>query len=126
MSTISTALTTPVTIGSASYPSPLTITGTGSVKPAGTSGAYGVYSDIFTPAVLTNSGVIQGGEGDSGFGGGIAVDLNNYANVTNNATIIGGRSDFTGGTNDAGGTGVSLKNGGSTTTLTNYDNIAGG
>jgi hypothetical protein len=39
MSSISTALTTSVTIGSASYPSPLTITGTGSVKPAGTSGA---------------------------------------------------------------------------------------
>jgi hypothetical protein len=98
-STITGLVSNSVTIGSALYPSALTITATGSVVPTA-AGAVGVTSSVTNP-VLINEGTIEGGQGThsaSGTGGtgGIGVMLSG-GTLTNSGSIRGG----------AGGTGSS-------------------
>jgi hypothetical protein len=98
-STISGTITTTVTLGSASYPSPLTVIGTGDI----TVSAYAA-TGIYGPAgggTLLNDGTVTGGAGSAGSlggGGGTGVYLLSGSTATNDGTVIGG----------AGGTGVYL------------------
>jgi hypothetical protein len=97
-STISGTVTSTVTLGSVTYPSPLTVTNTGDVAVTAFS-AIG----IFAPAgsgTLINDGRVTGGAGSAGAGGsvsgsyggngGIGVDLLSGSTATNNGTLTGG------------------------------------
>jgi hypothetical protein len=108
-------ITTTVTLGTASYPSPLTVTATGVVAPTA-AGATGVYSDL-TGNSLTNFGSIQGGAGIGGTGG-LGVNFKAAGTLTNGGGITGG----TGAATFVGGAGVDLAAG----TLTNTGHISGG
>jgi hypothetical protein len=119
---ITTTLLYTVTLGSASFTSPLTITSTGGVAPAA-AGATGLVSSHSTNS-LTNNGTIQGGAGAamSAANGGFGVNLT-AGTVTNAGSIAGG----TGGTSSStqgghGGAGVELNGG----TLITSGSISGG
>ena len=118
-STISGTITSTVTLGSANYPSPLTITGTGDIAITSYGGA-GVYGPAGS-GTLINDGAIAGGKGIEGGGiGGAGVSLRNGSTATNVGTIAGG-----GGGNGAGkgGAGIYLAAGAA---LTNQGMIGGG
>jgi hypothetical protein len=114
-STISGTVTTTVTLGSASYPSPLTVTSAGDVE----RGVYGPAS----AGILLNGGIISGaagyngGFGGSGSNGGTAVFLLAGNTATNSGTVAGGKggNDVV-GSGGNGGDGVDLTAG---STLTN-------
>jgi hypothetical protein len=121
---ITTTLLYTVTLGSAGFPSPLTITNTGVVSPT-VAGATGVFSNSLNNS-LTNSGAIHGGAGSNssvGGIGGVGVNFKAGTTLTNTSSITGGTggsgSSTTGG---AGGSGVNLLAG----TLTNSGSITGG
>jgi hypothetical protein len=112
-STISGTVTSTVTLGSASYPSPLTVAGTGVVAPSAYA-ATGVYGPAGS-GTLINDGSITGGVGtnsslafSAGGTGGAGISLLDGATATNNGQITGG----SGGDGDefggVGGAGVSL------------------
>jgi hypothetical protein len=120
-----------VTVGGPPYyPSPLTITSTGSVSPF-SYGANAVVNAIDSAPTIINDGSIRGavGSADNGDGpsgaGGIGISLASGGTVVSNGTIYGG----TGGANSFdstvagnGGAGVSLD----AATLTNSGQIGGG
>ncbi len=105
--TITTTIAHTVTLGSASYASPLTIATTGEIAPA-TTGAIGI--DLPSDAAfdtIVNHGQIFGGTGGydpenfAGLTGGTAVDLLSSASLNNTGSIIAG----SGGSSDTGGYG---------------------
>jgi hypothetical protein len=115
LATITTLVSNSVTIGSALYGSPLTVTSTGSVVPA-TAGAAAVQGTGASPTLI-NAGLIQGGQGAAASTGGDGVVLTN-GTITNTGSIAGGA----GGSGAAGGIGVMLSGG----TLTTSGAISGG
>ena len=115
MSYINTTVYYTVTVGSAAYPSPLTITTSGAVEP-NSIGATGVYSGVAGNSV-TNYGTIDGGAGIGKVDGGFGVDLSAGTLTNNQGAYINGGSGFYNG-----GDGVYLHGG----TLTNYGTIDGG
>ena len=96
-STINKMVTVGVTLGSAGYASPLTITGVGEIAPVA-GGAIALYADVGAGYVL-NHGHIVGGTGvtgttgsEAGIGGGTGgsgVDLQ-AGSLTTDGTIAGG------------------------------------
>ena len=102
-------------------PSPLTITASGEVAPAG-AGDFGVYA-IIAGAIIANEGAIYGGaaaDGSEGVGGD-AVFLQEPGSLVNSGRIEGGAGG-SGELGGMGGVGVSLAGG----TLTNAGTISGG
>jgi hypothetical protein len=101
-----------VTLGSANYGSPLSVTANGVVAPTG-NGAVGLYSDL-PGGMLTNRGMINGGYGSG-------------ANVTNVGIITGGSASPTTyiayKSPGRGGAGVALS---SASQLVNSGMITGG
>ncbi len=90
-STISGTITSTVTIGSALYPSPLTISGTGVIAVAAYAG-IGVDGPADS-GTLINDGAVTGGAGSaasSGGGGGTGVYLLDGNTATNAGAISGG------------------------------------
>ena len=122
---ISTTFTGTVTMGSAAFPSPLTITTTGVVAPT-VAGATAVLSDISGNS-LTNAGAIDGGAGSNGTTGGhggLGLNFEKGGAVTNTGSINGGHggSASGAGAGGTGGVGADLFAG----TLTNTGSITGG
>jgi len=120
---IATTVNASVTLGSKAHPSPLTITNIGVVEAPNYSGANGVLSSV-AGNILTNAGIIDGGQGAStGQAGGSGVIFRAAGTLSNTGSISGGRggmdSTASGG---AGGVGVSLDGG----TLTSSGTISGG
>ncbi len=103
-STISTSVNQSVTLGSGTYPSPLTITSTGNVAPA-VYGAGGVYGSISSDDLINFGGIsgALGGKyawsGTGGFGVSLAGGT-----LSNTGSIVGGAGSL-------GGAGVSLSAG---------------
>ena len=120
-SSISGTVTSTVDLGSAAYPSPLTVTGTGAILPAA-AGAFGVYASQ-AGVSLSNAGRIEGGAGQAD-GGGAAVDFTAKGTLSNTGSIVGGATGNTSvnGTYGNGGDGVMFAGG----ALTNGDLITGG
>ena len=138
MSKISGTVTTTVVLGSATYPSPLTIYAGGMVAPTAF-GANGVYSDLAGNSLTTNVGSgIYGGSGANGTNGvkggvgGEGVDVRAGTTIANSGAIIGGAggNGYSGSNNDYGGAGgyginfYTRSPGGYT--LTNFGKISGG
>jgi hypothetical protein len=123
-SEISTTITSTVTVGSAAHPSPLTITASGLIAPTN-AGASGVVSAI-KGNVLTNNGTIHGAAGKNGSAGGvggIGLDVEKAATLTNTGNITGGAGGSgSAGAGGAGGAGVVLNGG----TLSTSGTISGG
>jgi len=129
--TIDTAVTLGITLGTAGYLTPLSIAAAGSITPqaAGASAIYGPAS-LLAPLVV-NAGLVSGAQGaaaTTGETGGTGIALLSTAAVTNRGTITGGGGGAGGtatsyGQGGAGGLGVDLASGGS---LYNYGRIAGG
>jgi hypothetical protein len=128
-SIINGTVTSTVTLGSAAYPSPLTITSAGGVRVAGF-GDTGIY----VPAALTggsilNDGHVYGANGPSlefyRVNGGIGVDIEGQAKFTSNGTIVGGAGGTSFNTTEPGmgGYGLIVRTGSS---VTNHGNIYGG
>jgi fibronectin-binding autotransporter adhesin len=129
-STISNLVTNSVTLGGSSYPSPLTITTTGAIEPASTTGDTALIATISGGSV-DNQGFVDGGAGASaspggdGGTGGDGVDLSS-GSLTNSGAITGGNGGsyaddaYEGG--GTGGTGVVA----SGATITNAGQISGG
>jgi hypothetical protein len=96
----------------------------------GAQGGYGLQVDGFTgPFVLSNSGLITGGNGGangvSGGGGGAGIIIGAAGTTTNTGTITGGTGGDLSGTSGAagsGGLGLQIYNG----RLVNFGNIIGG
>jgi hypothetical protein len=92
---ITGTVTTTVDVGSADYPSPLTIDESGSVEPTA-SGAVAVTNEPSTYASLTTAGYIAGGAGTASVyhtpptAGGAGIYFNAGAYVNNTGTIRGG------------------------------------
>jgi len=115
MSYINSTIYYTVTVGSAAYPSPLTISPNGAVEPT-TVGATALFSGVAGNSVM-NYGSIDGGAGIGKVEGGVGVNLS-AGTLTNNAgAYINGGSGYYNG-----GNGVYLHGG----TLTNYGTINGG
>jgi len=121
-----------VVIGSANYPSPLTIgTGgtVGTVAPSGTAGVAAVVSDLsFSTLNVNAQGSITGGTGNTSndtFVAGAGVSLGD-SNVTVNTggSVTGGYGDE----DVKGGLGVDISSAtvGGITSLSNYGTITGG
>src|SRR6185437_9994761 len=118
MSTIGTTVTQGITLGSAGYYSPLTITLGGAVVPGGTADA--IYGSSGAAGTVTNAGSIVAAGTHTG------IDLKGGGTVVNSGAIYGGAdgvyvtgSAFSGagtvtntGTIASGGAGISLTNGG--------------
>jgi hypothetical protein len=122
---ITATLLNTVTLGSAAFPSPLTITATGVVAPA-VAGATGVLSSIAGNS-LTNNGAVDGGagrNGSAGGNGGVGVNVTKAGTFNNTGSISGGAggTSTTAGAGGTGGAGVKLLAG----TLTNTGSITGG
>jgi len=115
MSYINTTVYYTVTVGSAAYPSPLTISPNGAVEPT-TVGATAVFSGVAGNSV-TNYGTIDGGAGVGKVDGGVGVNLSAGTLTNNSGAYINGGSGYYNG-----GNGVYLHGG----TLTNYGTIDGG
>jgi adhesin HecA-like repeat protein len=115
-STISNLVTISVTLGSGSYPSPLTITSTGTIDPSagGLIGATGLVAAISAGYVL-NQGIIVGAEAATG---GIGIDLAG-GSLTNKGRITGGSASSSGG---VAGLGAHV----ASSSLTNDGTITGG
>jgi hypothetical protein len=137
-STLSDTITVGITLGSAAYPSPLTITSTGAITPSAY-GVTGVYAAIGA-GYLLNQGSVTGGFGQTGSpasmggAGGPGVDLAS-SSLTNGGLLTGGgggaggagynRYQATyaaGGNAGIGGAGARLTGG----SLTNDGTIVGG
>jgi len=119
MSTISTNVYAEVILGNGTYTSPLTIDAGVYVEPTGSTGITAVYVPAgYSGASLANSGLVEGGQG-----GGIGMDLQAPATLTNNAggTIEGGTVYGFEGT-ARGGAAVQALDG----TLSNQGYIGGG
>lgn len=119
-STISTTVTATVTLGSSTYPSPLTVTSAGDVTPAIVSsyGAVGIYDSAASGLLtLVNDGMISGSVADTFDAAGVGVALTS-AVVTNGGTIAGGAGYY----QNPGADGVKLTDG----SLTNSGSIVGG
>ena len=128
-STISGKVTNTVTLGSANYPSPLTVAGTGNVTISAYSG-IGIYGPVGS-GTLINDGTVTGGVGAIasnfiGSNGGTGVRLLGGTTGTNSGTITGGAGGY--GTPDAGsgGVGVYLATGADFTNLATIIGGAGG
>jgi hypothetical protein len=129
-STISSKVTISVTLGSAAYPSPLTITPAGFIDPSagGFDGATGLVATIAVGAVL-NQGTIAGGVGGTlstvANNGGIGVDLTG-GSLSNTGDILGGGAGYfsleAGVSGVYGGTGIVVASG----SVTNSGTILGG
>jgi hypothetical protein len=124
-STITSTVGAGITVGTANYLSPLTITAAGAVVPGAPSGT-GVYAPAGPNTVTVfNQGFITGGGGGE-FGsdvGGDAVDFMAAASLANSGTIVGGTAGADGNPADTGGVGVNLAAGGS---IGNFGTISGG
>ena len=83
-SSISSIVTSTVDLGSAAYPSPLTVTSTGAILPSLT-GVYAAQAGVS----LTNAGLIEGGAGQA-HGGGTAVAFTANGTLSNTGSIVGG------------------------------------
>jgi hypothetical protein len=119
MSTISGTVTTTVVLGSAAYPSPLTVTSSGTIAVGGSSPSnFGVYSNT-AGVSLTNQGHIYAYTGAFAQGGQAGVDLAAGGTVINSGAIVGNYGGYQGYT---AGAGVSLNGG----TLSNSGGILGG
>jgi hypothetical protein len=103
ISTISTAVTNGVTLGSGFYATNLTVTDTGSVYPS----AYGATGVQLTQPgdYLLNQGVIEGAPGGGNGYGGTGVSLQ-AGTLVNQGTISGGLTGF-----GYSGTGVAMTGG---------------
>jgi hypothetical protein len=128
-STIKTTVTSTVTLGSAAYLSPLTITRMGGVRVAGF-GDTGIY----VPAALTggsilNDGHVYGANGPSveffRVDGGIGMDIEGQATLASYGIIVGGAGGSSLNTTDPGlgGDGLIVRAGSS---ITNKGDIYGG
>jgi len=137
-STLSDTITFGITLGSAAYPSPLTITQTGAIAPSANA-ATGLYATISAGYVL-NRGSVTGGIGQTGSAaangatGGFGVDLAS-GSLTNDGLLTGGGGGtggagyvdslaavVPGGNGGTGGAGVDLTGG----SLTSDGTIIGG
>ncbi len=128
-STISGKVTNTVTLGSASYPSPLTVTGIGNVTISFYSGT-GIYGPA-SSGTLINDGTVTGGVGSIAsnfFGGtgGTGVRLLSGTTGTNSGTITGGAGGYSTQDAGAGGVGVYLAAGADFTNLATITGGAGG
>jgi Hint domain-containing protein len=129
-STINTAVTKPVVIGTAAgdYSGPVYVTYSGSVEPPSSSADIGVYSSYsYSGVELTNNGTIDGGTGlptggSGGGSGGDAIEFTAPGGITNYGNVTGGGGGHAYMFAGSGGTGVSMGAG----TLTNYGSIDGG
>ena len=128
-STISNTVTSTVTLGSALYPSPLTVTGSGDVAVTAFS-AIGIFGPADS-GTLINDGKVTGGAGGTRYSGaangGTGVELLSGSTATNIGTITGGAAGYNeigvgGRLGGIGGAGVSLDGG----SLANSGLIAGG
>lgn len=93
-STITATVTSGVTLGSGSYPNPLTVTSTGDIAPTG-DGAVGLFADVASGYVL-NQGTIAGGADTVSVGPTDVVGLGVYlgtGSLTNEGTIYGGAGE---------------------------------
>lgn len=113
-STIETTVTNTVTLGSASYPSPLTVTNTGDIAPSSYA-ATGLIAPLGSTALsLLNFGNIWGGPSGTLGTAGTGVSLKRGTTVTNDGTVIGGTGEMSSshayfpGTGREGGIGVTL------------------
>lgn len=149
-STISNTVATTVTLGSATYPSPLIVTAAGKIAPIavppnftglvngyngviGITGGLSLINDgsIFGGAPLAGQSSRHGVPATNGGNGGIAVDLAGGGNLENAGTIMGSAGGAGGydkyslnsGSGGAGGVGVVFGGGGS---ITNSGSIIGG
>lgn len=116
-SRISTTVTQTVLLGSGVYPSPLTVTASGTIAPVapGSDGVYGVEAGV----VLINRGAISGAATYYGTGG-TGVDLAQGGTIRNSGSITGGQGQD--GAIGSGGIGVALAGG----ELDNSGTIKGG
>jgi hypothetical protein len=95
-SIISKHINKTVTLGSAGYTGPLTISSSGTIDPTA-GGATGLYVPAsVTNATILNNGEIFGAAAASGGNGGIAVLLNAVATLSNGDIIEGGYGGNTG------------------------------
>lgn len=117
-STITGTISTTVTLGAGGYPSPLTVSTSGVVKPI-VYGATAVYSDMGNASLINHGTLLGAYAGLYQGNGGDAVDFIALGTITNTGDIFAG----SGGDGDGyGGTGVSLSSG----KLTNSGTIGGG
>jgi Hint domain len=130
---ITGTVTSTVVLGSAAYPTPLTIASGGVVAPTayGATGVYGVYSasNDLMDASLTNDGSVTGGIGvnvpsATGGAGGVGVDLASAGDTLFNANDITGGAGGYGIDGGAGGSGAQLS--GSTSSSTDGGTSANG
>jgi hypothetical protein len=128
-SIINSTVTSTVTLGSAAYPSPLTITSAGGVSVAG----FG-YTALYVPAALTGGSILNDGHvyGASSpnlefvrVNGGIGVDIEGQAKFNSNGIIEGGAGGTSLNTTEPGmgGYGLIVRTGSS---VTNHGGIYGG
>src|ERR1700733_14299639 len=90
-STISSTVTSTVTLGSASYPSPLTVTATGDVA-----STYPAATGVFGPAgggTLINDGTVMGAVSLEYGTAGTGVYLLSGSTAINNGIVAGGTGD---------------------------------
>ena len=127
-STIATSVDHSVTLGSASYPSPLSITATGIID--GSAAEAALYVPVLSKqGIVRNDGAILGSvggiSGTIGLPGADGILLSGAANIINNGEIIGGKggasSQFRYG---AGGIGIDIATAG--VTVRNNAMITGG
>ena len=131
-STITTTLSHGISLGSAAYSSPLTITSTGAVDP--TSIAAGETAAVYGDGIVVNDGTILGG---SGVGAASLTGISLFGGITNNGLIGGGIyiasyssitnfGTISGFATNGSGVSVSIDAGGTGETITNFGTIIGG
>ncbi len=124
--TISTTLTHAVTLNS-SYPSPLTIAGSGAIEPGVYAGTALYVGQKATLVTIVNHGSIVAGlvkfDENAGYAGYQAVDLNSGTSFTNTGAIVGGTGGSAEGPGGVGGIGIDIR---AASTVVNSGNILGG
>jgi len=124
--TISGSVNNTVTLGSFSYPSPLTITGTGKIE-VKADGAVGiVLPSLASVGRIVNRGRVFGAEGAYGNPaqtGGNGIDLNGAALLINSGVIAAGQGGFSNYNGGGGGIGVDVQ---AKSIILNSGKIAGG
>jgi hypothetical protein len=108
--TINSLIATNVTLGSVEYPSPLTITATGTVAPPASagSGLVGVFVPAIFSGSILNDGLVLGGAGGFGVPAGDGIDIANTSTLSLGGTgTIDAAQGFAGSAvAGKGGTGV--------------------
>ena len=124
--TISSSVYKTVTLGSFSYPSPLTITRTGKIE-VKADGAVGiVLPSLASVGRIVNRGRVFGAEGAYGNPaqtGGNGIDLNGAALLINSGVIAAGQGGFSNYNGGGGGIGVDVQ---AKSIILNSGKIAGG